>query len=53
MQRRTVLALPNGFEVELIDFLNGELRGKAMTVTLFNPWNEIIPLFGSSASLVR
>ena len=48
MQRRTVLTLPNGFEVELIDFLNGELQGKAMTVTLFNPWDEIIPLFGSS-----
>jgi hypothetical protein len=48
MGRRTVLPLPNGFSVELVDFLNGELQGQAMLVTAFNPWDEVILLFGSS-----
>ena len=45
---RTTLLLPNGFELEILPFGEGQLKGRAIEVTLFSSDNEVIPLFGGS-----
>ncbi len=45
---RTTLLLPNGFELEILPFGEGPLKGRAIEVTLFSAANEVIPMFGGS-----
>ena len=45
---RTTLLLPNGFELEILPFGEGPLKGRAIEVTLFSSDNEVIPMFGGS-----
>jgi hypothetical protein len=45
---RSTLMLCNGFELEIVPFGEGPLKGRAIEVTLFSADDEVIPMFGGS-----
>ncbi len=47
-EARSTLKLVNGFELEIVPFGQGPLKGRAIEVTLFSADNEVIPMFGGS-----
>ena len=47
-EARSTLKLVNGFELEIVPFGQGPLKGRAIEVTLFSAANEVIPMFGGS-----
>ena len=50
-EARSTLKLANGFELEIVPFGQGPLKGRAIEVTLFSPDDEVIPMFGGSGIL--